>query len=189
MNHKNVAVFCGSSLGTDPIYEEKAEELGSMLSDKECNLVYGGGNRGIMGVFAKIMKNAGSRVIGVSPKRFEKSNTEHPMEIDEYYVVDTMQERKACMYEKADAFIVFPGGTGTLDEMAEIITLKNLGFHGKPIVILNLNGFYNGLKDLLDSMAKAGFWEDKGNFAIVDTVDQVISYLENTETYKGKYEA
>ena len=188
MTHKNVAVFCGSAMGTDPVFREKAEELAARLADNNCDLVYGGGARGIMGVFAAAMKKRGRRIIGVSPKRFEKPNSEMPFEIDEHYVVDTMQERKAKMYEKSDAFIIFPGGTGTLDEMAEIITLKTLGFTGKPIVIYNLNGFYNGLIALLDGMKKNGFLKDNNNFAIVDTVDEVMEYLENTPAYKGAWE-
>lgn len=188
MIHKNIAVFCGSAMGTDSAFKERAEELASMLADNNCDLVYGGGARGIMGVFASVMKGKGRRVIGVSPKRFEKSNNEMPFAIDEHYVVNTMQERKAMMYEKSDAFIIFPGGTGTLDEMAEIITLKKLGFTGKPIVIYNLNGFYNGLIALLDEMKAAGFVNDISCFAIVNTADEVMEYLENTPSYKGKWE-
>ncbi len=185
----NVAVFCGSASGNDPIYSEKAAELAHRLSAEGCNLVYGGGSRGIMGTFAKVMKADGSRVIGVSPRRFEKSNTAHPVENDEYYVVDTMQERKAMMYDRSDAFIIFPGGTGTLDEMAEIITLKTLGFHGKPIVILNLDGFYDGLMMLLERMEREGFWKDRGYFTVVSTVDEVIGFLSSAVTFRGEYEA
>lgn len=188
MKHKNIAVFCGSSMGNDTIFEEKAEELALELSSRDCNLVYGAGSRGIMGVFARVMKEKGRKVIGVTPKRFVKSNEEHPFEIDEYIVVDTMRERKAEMYKRADAFVIFPGGTGTLDEMAEIITLKNLGFTGKPIVILNLNGFYDGLIELFEAMRKEGFWKEKGAFTIVNTVEEVIKYLEETPAYKGSWE-
>ena len=188
MEHKNIAVFCGSSMGVDPLYEEKAVELANKLSDMECDLVYGAGSRGIMGVFAKIMKERGRRVVGVPPTRFNKSNEDHPFQIDEYIVVDTMKERKAEMYKRADAFIIFPGGTGTLDEMAEIITLKNLGFTGKPIVIYNINGFYDGLIKLFEEMKKEGFWKEKGAFEIVDTLEEVIQYLEETPSFKGDWE-
>ncbi|MGN1163539.1 MAG: TIGR00730 family Rossman fold protein [Candidatus Ornithospirochaeta sp.] len=188
MEHKNIAVFCGSTMGKSPIFEEKAVELAGLLADKGCNLVYGAGARGLMGVFARVMKEKGRYVVGVTPRRFQKSNEELPLEIDEYIVVDSMQERKATMYNRADAFIIFPGGTGTLDEMAEIITLKNLGFTGKPIVIYNLNGFYNGLLDLLAAMDSEGFLKKESSFAVVDTIGEVVEYLESTPSYKGSWE-
>ena len=92
------------------------------------------------------------------------------------------------MYNNSDAFIIFPGGIGTLDEMSEILSRKYLGFHGKPIVIYNLDGFYNGLRDLIDSMIKGGLCEDKGYFAFFDTIDEVIEYLEKTPTFIGSHE-
>lgn len=189
MKYKNIAVFCGSSTGNNPNYEHKAKKLAERLSKEGCNLIYGAGSRGIMGIIAKTMKEHGSYVIGITPKRFEKSNKEHSLEIDECHLVKTMQERKIIMYDMADAFIIFPGGVGTLDETAEIISRKYLGFHGKPIVIYNIDGFYNGLEKLLETMAKNGFSKDMGYFKFVASLDEIIQYLENTPSFNGNHES
>ena len=179
MKYKNVCIFCGSAPGKEKIYEEKAVKLSKELAKRHLNLIYGAGNQGLMGIFAKTMIEQGSYVIGITPKHFEKINEKNPLKIDEYHVVKDMHKRKAMMYEKSDAFIVFPGGIGTVDEMAEVLTWRQLGLHNKPVVIYNVNQYFENFLIFLDQMRKKGFAKMSDYYCIAKTQDEIFDYLDN----------
>lgn len=154
---KTVAVFCGSSLGKNPQYEQKAIDIGKILFDNKINLVYGGGNRGLMGVVAKTVFALGGEVIGVLPEALNLASVCQTVVETELIVVPTMHERKAKMYSLADAFIVLPGGIGTFEEFLEIFTWLQLGYHHKPVALLNTAGFYDPLLNFFRLISNEGF--------------------------------
>lgn len=188
MQYKNVCVFCGSATGYNPVYSEKAISLADNLAKRGCSLVYGAGSQGLMGIFASRMKSNGAYVIGITPKRFERINEEHPIDIDEYHVVDDMHQRKSMMYSLSDAFIIFPGGIGTLDEMAEIMTWRQLGLHGKPVVIYNVNGYFNDFISFIKDMEDEGFYKFKDYYFVAETEAQIFHYLDTFVRHRAKYE-
>lgn len=153
---KNICVFCGSSIGENLIYKQKAEELGKLIVDHGLRLVYGGGNIGLMGVIADSVLQYGGEVIGVIPE-FLKSREVGHEQLTELIVVNSMHERKLKMAELADAFIAMPGGYGTLEELAEITTWVQLGLMNKSIGILNVNGFYDSLINQITFMKEQRF--------------------------------
>jgi len=189
MEIRNVCVFCGSNMGNDPIFAQKAEELALLLAERHINLVYGAGDRGLMGKIALMMKNHGSQVIGISPKRFAKHN-EHSFPLDEYVEVDTMHQRKELMYEKSDAFLALPGGCGTLEELAEIFTWRQLGYHGKPVVLYNISHFYDHLVAQMNSMVVQGFMQpaQMAMMHISEDAEDIMAYLEAFVREQGKWE-
>ncbi|MFC4322406.1 LOG family protein [Litchfieldia salsa] len=152
---KKLCVFCGSSLGTSGEYKEKAIQLGTLLAYKGIELIYGGGNVGIMGELSRAVLENGGRVTGVIPQViYEK--VDH-VELTELIVVNNMHERKAKMYDLADGFIALPGGIGTLEELAEVMTWYQIGYHAKPIGIYNVNGYYDSLLTFLEHSIQEGF--------------------------------
>jgi len=156
MNSFNkLCVFCGSSYGVNEDYKRNAIILGKQLADQQIELVYGGGNVGLMGELSRTVLEHNGRVTGVIPKKIHK-NVSH-IDLTELIIVENMHERKAKMYELADGFIALPGGMGTLEELAEVITWYQIGYHAKPIGILNVNGFYDGLHHLFLHMIGEGF--------------------------------
>lgn len=156
---KSIVVFCGASTGSDPVYREAAAKLGRTLAGQQAKLIYGGGNVGLMGVVADAVLEAGGEVTGVIPDFLKKWEVAHG-ELTELIVTETMHERKAIMAEKADGFITLPGGFGSMDELFEILTWKQLQIHRKPVGLLNVNGFYDPLLDMLDRMVDAGFLKE-----------------------------
>ncbi|MDT8861622.1 TIGR00730 family Rossman fold protein [Alkalihalobacillus sp. MEB130] len=152
---KNICVFCGSSFGTSPTYVQEVHNFAQTLVEKQINLVYGGGNNGLMGELARYVLERNGEVVGVIPKKIHE-NVQH-LELTDLLIVDDMHQRKAKMYELADGFIALPGGIGTIEELAESLTWQQIGYHQKPIGILNPNGFYNKLLSLLEHMAQEGF--------------------------------
>jgi uncharacterized protein (TIGR00730 family) len=151
-----VTVFCGSAFGSDPDFRTAAADLGRLLAEAGIGLVYGGGHVGLMGVVADAALEAGGEVIGVIPRRLADREVAHT-QLTDLRVVDTMHERKAQMNDLADAFVVLPGGLGTLEEIFEILTWEVLGYHEKPSVFVDVNGFWSGLFATLDEMAASGF--------------------------------
>lgn len=151
-----IAIFCGSSTGKDPVYRKACLELARLMSVHKTGLVYGGGNIGLMGVLADELLRLGGEVIGVIPQKLVDIEVAHPG-LTEMHIVLTMHERKALMMKLADAFIVLPGGIGTLDEFFDILTWKQLGYHSKPISILNINNYYTQLIRLFDNLINQGF--------------------------------
>lgn len=154
---KTIAVFCGSSAGKNPLYEQKAIDLGKTLFNNQIGLVYGGGTRGLMGVVANTVFALGGSVIGVLPEALNLASVRQAVVETELIVVPTMHDRKAKMYSLADAFIALPGGIGTFEEFLEVFTWLQLGYHHKPVALLNTAGFYDPLLQLLQHSSKEGF--------------------------------
>ena len=171
---KSICVFCGSSAGHDPRYRTAAEALGRLLADRQIELVYGGGNVGLMGVLADACLDAGGTVIGVIPealmgKEVAGRHVDHRA-LTRLEVVDSMHSRKARMAELADGFVALPGGFGTFEEFCEILTWGQLGFHTKPIGLLNVAGFYDPLLALFDRAVAEGFLRAQNRaMALADT--------------------
>jgi uncharacterized protein (TIGR00730 family) len=150
-----LCVFCGSSTPGDPRYRAAAKELGSLVAGRSIDLVYGGGSVGLMGVLADAALEAGGRVVGVIPVGLFSREVGHTG-LTELHEVATMHERKALMYDLADAFVALPGGLGTLDELAEVVTWAQLGLHRKPVALLDVDGFWDPLVAQLDRMVDVG---------------------------------
>jgi len=151
-----VCVFCGSSRGSSPAYAEAATELGTALAATGTGLVYGGADLGLMGVVADATLAAGGEVIGVMPEALIAKEIGH-RGLTELRVTGSMHERKATMADLADGFIALPGGLGTFDELCEILTWGQLGLHTKPVVLLDVDGFWDPFMALLDRAVDAGF--------------------------------
>ncbi len=153
---KKVTVFCGARFGTDSIYKEIANKYADWIATNNYTLVYGGGHTGLMGAIADQILKQGGRAIGVIPKSLVDKELAHS-QLTELHLVNTMHERKQIMSDLADAFIALPGGFGTLDELCEIITWMQLGFHQKPIALANDNGFFDGFIDFYNQALRKGF--------------------------------
>ena len=153
---KSVCVFCGSSPGENPAYLSAARTMGAELAGRGLTLVYGGAKVGLMGAVADAALNAGGEVIGVLPAALEKKELAH-LGLTRLEVVDSMHERKARMAELSDGFVALPGGAGTLEEIFEIWTWGQLGFHGKPAGFLNVAGYYDKLAGFLDHTVGEAF--------------------------------
>jgi uncharacterized protein (TIGR00730 family) len=151
-----VCVFCGTSLGNDPRYAEVARQAALLLVQKGCRIIFGGGKVGLMGVVAEAALAAGGHVIGVAPKRMLENEIMH-LGLSELHWVENLHERKVLMTRLADAFLVLPGGYGTLDELFEVLTLQQLSIHDKPCGLLNVAGFFDGLITYLDHATAQGF--------------------------------
>jgi len=155
----SICVYCGSKPGDKPEFSKLAVQVGTWIGSHAGQLVYGGGRNGLMGLLAEATMQAGGRVIGIIPKALvEKEWAHHGC--TELHVVDTMHERKRLMAEKADAFLTLPGGIGTFEEMFEVWTWRQLGYHDKPIGILNSHGYYDALLTFIDQVVQDGFMAD-----------------------------
>lgn len=177
-----ITVFCGANTGTDPIYTQVARQMGHLLAEEGIALVYGGGKVGLMGVIADAVLEKGGKVIGVIPHFLAQKEVEHTG-VTEMHYSETMHERKMKMFEISDAAIAMPGGFGTLDELFELCTWAQLGLHGKPLCILNANGFYDGLLQFLDRLVTDGFLKSENSGIILDAV-QPIDVLEKMRAYE-----
>ena len=151
-----LCVYCGSAVGLDRRYRAAARELGQSLAKAGIELVFGGGRVGLMGVLADAVLEAGGRVIGIIPDRLRAAELAH-QGVSELIVTGSMHDRKRLMAERADAFAVLPGGIGTLDETFEILTWRHLGLHDKPIFLVDVAGYWQPLRGLLDHLAAQGF--------------------------------
>jgi uncharacterized protein (TIGR00730 family) len=156
MEFKSIAVFCGSKSGNNPLFEEHATKLGNLLAENKILLIYGGGNKGIMGAVANGVMDKNGQVIGIIPETL-MGWEQHHEGISELIVVENMHIRKRMMYERSDAAIILPGGFGTLDELFEMLTWNQLSIHNKPIYILNTGGFYDSLLTHIKNMVKENF--------------------------------
>jgi len=146
----SLCVFCGSRVGNDPAYSAVARELGAEMAKRNIRLVYGAGNIGIMGELAEEVQCNGGKITGVIPEFLDRLEVGRK-ESDEFIVTTSMHDRTARMFEASDAFVSLPGGLGTLDETFEIITWRQLGLHDKPIIILDVNGYWSPLSALIES--------------------------------------
>lgn len=175
---KCVCVFCGSKSGTNPLHGETARHLGRELARRGLTLVFGGGRVGLMGEVAAATVGAGGAVVGVIPHALSDKEIAYT-EATELIVVGTMHERKALMADRADAFVALPGGYGTCDELFEILTWAQLGFHRKPVAVLNAGGFFDPLLAWAEHMAREGFLRPAHRELLLaaDTVDGLFDVL------------
>ncbi len=172
---KNICVYCGSGLGKHPRYKRAAVGLGQALADAGIGLVYGGGSIGLMGEIARTALQAGGHVTGIIPQ-FLTERELMLKDVNELIVTADMHERKMAMFEHSDAFVALPGGIGTLEELVEQLTWSQLGQHNKPIILVNIAGFWDPFIVLLDHMREEHFIRDglEVTFASVTTVDDVV---------------
>ncbi|MFA7686858.1 MAG: TIGR00730 family Rossman fold protein [Moheibacter sp.] len=175
---KSICVFCASSLGNDPVYAETAFELGKYLAENQIDLIYGGAQVGLMGKVAEGSLSHNGKVTGIIPGFLKTKEIAH-VSLTELITVKTMHERKALMHDKSDAFIALPGGFGTLEELFEILTWAQLSLHKKPIGILNINGYYDPLIQLVEKMIYEELLrnEYKGMLLISDSIEDLISQM------------
>src|ERR1700740_2144818 len=173
---RRVAVYCGSARGNDPAFLTEAAALGNAIAGGGLGMVYGGASVGLMGAVADAALAGGAEVIGVLPELLVGSEITHAG-LTRLEVVATMHKRKARMVKLADAFLILPGGYGTLDEMMEIVTWKQLRLHTKPCILINTAGYWNGFLDFLDSTVEAGFLK-QGNRALLQMAPQAAEAVQ-----------
>jgi uncharacterized protein (TIGR00730 family) len=178
MKIKKIAVFCGSKAGSDPEFLLQTSALGAIMAKHHIGLVYGGGNKGLMGAVADAVMEGNGEVIGVIPEVLLEWEHQHKG-ITDLRVVADMHVRKKLLYELCDAAIILPGGNGTLDELFEMLTWNTLKIHNKKIVLLNCNGYYNHLIAHIDTMYQQGFlYEDwKDRLLVATTAEEAIAFL------------
>ena len=155
----SICVYCGSRPGNNPQFTEIAKAVGQWIGERGGQLVYGGGRSGLMGVVAEATRQAGGRVVGIIPQALVDKELANQA-CDELHIVKNMHERKAMMAERSDAFVALPGGIGTFEELFEVWTWRQLGYHGKPLGLLNVAGYYDGLLGFLQTSVKSGFMGD-----------------------------
>ncbi|MGO3184342.1 MAG: TIGR00730 family Rossman fold protein [Aequorivita sp.] len=178
-NLEKICVFCGSSDGNDLAITDAAKKLGEIFVDRNITLVYGAAKIGVMGTIAKSVLDKKGKVVGIIPNFLKKKEVVH-LGLTELITTENMHERKLKMQESSDGFIALPGGMGTLEELFEIITWLQLGLHQKPIGLLNVNGFYNDLIKMLETMVRKGFLSmDNYNLLLVDSnPEQLLKKME-----------
>lgn len=181
-----VCVYCGSRHGARPAFTEAARRLGEVLAEADIRLIYGGGAVGLMGVAAQAALDAGGRVTGIIPEFLDTAEV-GKANLTELHRVPSMHARKAWMAEEADAFVVLPGGLGTLDETFEILTWKQLRLHDKPIVLVNVEGFWDHFVHLIEHQVREGFVLEAylRLFRIVDSVESVLPVLLEEAAQRG----
>ena len=173
---KRITVFCGASAGVDPRYAAMAAEVGRAIAEQGLGLVYGGGHVGLMGIVADAAMKAGGEVIGVIPRFMEKAEEAHKG-VTELILVDTMHQRKQRMHELSDAVIALPGGFGTLDELFELLTWRQLGLHKQPIGLLNAFGFYDALLLQFAHMQKEGFLHGDTTVLVEENINRMLDHV------------
>ncbi len=177
---KRITVFCGSSMGNAPLFKEQAYALGRTLAELKIGVVYGGAKVGLMGEIANGALENHGEVIGVLPRFLQEKELAHEG-LTELLLVESMHERKTKMHELSDGVIMLPGGFGTLEEFFEMLTWAQLGLHQKPIGILNTNGFYTHLMDLIQTMVDQGFLKamNQDMVLVSDEIDQLLLLMKN----------
>lgn len=175
-----ICIYGASSNTINKAYIDSTEKLGEALGEKGHTLVYGGGAGGLMGAAARGFKKKGGKVIGLAPSFFNVDGVLFE-ECDEFIYPDTMRDRKRMMEDLSDAFIAVPGGIGTFDELFEIVTLRQLGLHQKPVALFNVNGYYNHILDMFDFAVKEGFITEKIGEIVptFETAEEIMEYFEN----------
>ncbi len=170
----NITVYLGSRDGNDPLYTEMAKDIGTWIGRNGHTLIYGGSKIGLMGTLARAALSAGGRVVGIETQAFIEAGVDQPG-LTDLVVTPDMSTRRTLMMQRADIFIAFPGGVGTLDEVSEIFCQIHLGHIKAPCLLLNVNGFYNALRDLLLHMQETGFYPESSF--------RLISFIENKEEF------
>jgi len=175
---RNAAIFCASSDGANPLYLEAAVALGRTLAEQGIGVIYGGANVGLMRAVAESCLACSGRVVGVIPESLVELEIAH-RGLTELHITSTMHTRKAKMAELADAFLVLPGGFGTLEEMFEVLTWQYLHLHQKPTLLLNINGFYDKLLDFLDHCVTEGVLKPQARdlLLVVNTIEEALAHL------------
>lgn len=173
-----ITVYCGSNKGNNPHYVDYAHQLGQWIGQNNYALVYGGGSKGLMGIIADAVLEAQGQVYGVIPEVLRGIEVRHP-DVEHIEIVDTMAERKTRMIELGDAFIALPGGVGTLEEIAEIISFIRIGILDKPAIFFNIDGFYNHLDQQLSVMVEQGFLSQavRDKFFFSDSLEDIDQFI------------
>ncbi len=179
MTTRSICVFCGSRTGKDAAYKEAAEDFGGRFAMKNWRLVYGAGDVGLMGAVANAAQDAGAETFGVIPTHLLEWEV-GKRDLTNFIVTENMHERKKVMFMNSDAIVVMPGGAGSLDEFFEVLTWRQLGLHEKPIVVLNINGFWDPLMGLVDHVIAQGFADAslRDFVHVADTVDAMETILD-----------
>ena len=183
MSVQSICIYCGSSNDVADSYKETARNVSTTIAEHGMSLVYGGGHVGLMGIVADSALKAGAKVIGIIPEHIRAQEVQHTG-LTELHVVPDMHTRKRMMVEHADAFVILPGGLGTLDEAFEILTWKKLKLHNKPIILFNQSGYWDPLLALIDRTIKEGFASpaDRALFKVVTEIPQMMDILEQNGT-------
>jgi uncharacterized protein (TIGR00730 family) len=173
-----LAIYCGSATPSDPRFIENARDVGRTLAERGIGVVYGGGRLGLMGAIADSALAAGGAVIGVIPKALVDAEVAH-RGLTELHVVDTMHERKQAFTDLSDGFVTLPGGTGTMDELWEALSWAQIGYHAKPVGLLNVAGYYDGLLVFVETMAQAGFLRPQHREILLasDSLDDLLARM------------
>jgi len=184
----SVCLYCGSAGDVAQRYKDTARTVSTALAERKLKIVYGGGHVGLMGIVADAALAAGAEVIGIIPEHIRAQEVQHTG-LTELHVVPDMHTRKRMMVEHSDAFVVLPGGLGTLDEAFEILTWKKLGLHKKPIVIFNQDGYWDPLLKLIDHTVKEGFAapRDRDLFSVVTGLDGLLEILAHAPIPTGAH--
>lgn len=177
---KNICIFCGASLGNNSAYQIFAQQLGECIAKQGRTLIYGGGNKGLMGVIANAVLNNGGEVIGIIPERLVQAETAH-RGITRLEIVANMHERKARMAELADGFIAMPGGTGTVEEMFEVWTAAQIGYHTKPVALYDVMGFWQPMVSFLKHSVQEGFIRESffNTLIIAEDSNAILASMDN----------
>lgn len=183
---KRVAVYCGSATPTDPVYIDAARDVGRGLAERGIGIVYGGGRLGLMGAVADAALAVGGEVIGVIPEALVKAEVAH-LGCTELHTVSDMHSRKRMFTDLSDGFVTLPGGVGTMDELWEAISWAQLGYHDKPVGLLNVAGFYDGLIAFIARMIDVGFIRPQhtGIMQVADTLDELLSLMAAYEPHQS----
>lgn len=174
----SICVYCGSSFGNETAFAAAARQLAKAMNERSISLVYGGASVGIMGEIADAILAGGGRAIGVIPQALADKEVAHS-DLTELHIVSSMHERKALMAEKSDGFVALPGGFGTLEELFEVLTWSQLGFHQKPVALLNVANYYDGLLKFLDQATHAQFVKPAHRNLLIasETADGVLNHM------------
>ena len=175
---KRLAVYCGSATPAEPVYIESARQVGRTLAERGIGVVYGGGRLGLMGAVADSALEAGGEVIGIIPQALVSAEVAH-RGLSELHVVETMHQRKQAFTDLSDGFINLPGGTGTMDELWEALSWAQIGYHAKPVGLLNVAGYYDGLVAFYHKMADVGFLRPQHrDILLIDTaLDRLLAQM------------
>jgi len=185
---RSICVFCGASTGRDPRYAAAAARTGETLARRRIRIIYGGGRLGLMGTVADAALAAGGEVIGVIPRGLVDRELAHPG-LTELRVVGTLHERKAAMAELADGFVALPGGLGTLEELAEVLSWAQLDLHSKPIGLLDIGGYFGALESFLDHAVAEGFLAEPHRRLLLrgDDLERLLGWFETWEPPAGRF--
>jgi uncharacterized protein (TIGR00730 family) len=187
MELRRIVVYCGTSATRDPAVESEIRSFGRELAKRGITLVYGGSSLGLMGVLADEVLAAGGKVIGAIPKALVGREAAH-QGLTELRVVETMHDREQAMFDLADAFVAFPGGFGTLEELLEMVTWKQLGIHGKPVVIANIGGYFDPLLQQFEKAIALGYTraENRILYGVADNTKAILTLLEGAPVLDRK---